>query len=108
MPGVAGKVFIESAVARNTASDEKLFSGGEVGDAFRGVRGVSPRPGWKFEYDVVTREDEFFRGDLTSGAERGGVRYWGPSVSKGGECRVEDVHVGSYVKMSFSDLQAEI
>jgi len=92
VPGVAREILVQAAMAWHAASDEKLFRGREVGDAFRGVRGIGPGPGGEFVDEVVACGNEFFGGDLAGGAEGGGVGDGCPAVAEGVEGGVDDVH----------------
>ena len=60
-------------MAGDAAGDKELFVGGQVGDGAGGRAGAGPGPGGEFVDEVVSCEEEFFGGDLSGGAEGGGV-----------------------------------
>ena len=79
-------------MAGYAACDEELFARRQISDTFGGRRGIRPRPCGEFVDEVVAREDEFFRSDLTGVPESGGVRNRRPTISEGIKSRMYDVH----------------
>ena len=79
-------------MAGDTTGDEKLFVGGEVGNGAGGGAGTGPGPGGEFVDEVVSREEEFFGGDLAGGAKGGGMAQGSETVAEGGDGGADDIH----------------